>query len=367
MDNNHIGSTFHREKLPVILPRANQAIIVVDGTGSRAAGVVHDEVQEDAVSLARSLERQGTQVGVVGFSDSHQVLKRPQDGSSTVDAIRELFQTMEGAGASGAAAAIKAAGAMLGGPGGLILVLTDGQLLASEVRPEVQALTSAGTHVIGVAQQKDSPREMGELFDQHYRLSDKSGAPPYATTVQAPKKDPLHGAVFHPSKLAQLDAFQAERAVVIVDTSGSRVHDPSQREALRNDTVELAEAMQKHNQTMVGVLEFSGATRPHKPVDGESATAAINLAYNQGFGDSSEGGLAALREGAKMLGGPGLLVVMTDGMLPGGKNFRAEVESLEKQGYKVVGVAQERDDSRDLDASFNSFYRTSGPDNWLTR
>ncbi len=68
-----------------------------------------------------------------------------------------------------------------------------------------------------------------------------------------------------------------------------------------------------------------------------------------------------------MLGGPGLLVVMTDGMLAGVKDFRAEVESLEKQGYKVVGVAQERDDKRDLDASFNSFYRTSGPDNWLTR
>ncbi len=170
MDPNLIGTKMNRETLPKLLPQADKAVIIVDGSGSRAGGDAVTEVQSDAVALTRGLEAQGTKVGVLSFSDRVEVQRVPEAGSAE-SAVRETFRDLQGYSGTGAATALKAAGS-LAGPNGLVIMLTDG-MVDPATRKTVEDLQAKGVRVIGVGQGKDDPRDLGSVFNEHYRLENQ--------------------------------------------------------------------------------------------------------------------------------------------------------------------------------------------------
>lgn len=344
MDPNLIGTKMNRETLPKLLPQADKAVIIVDGSGSRAGGDAVTEVQSDAVALTRGLEAQGTKVGVLSFSDRVEVQRVPEAGSAE-SAVRETFRDLQGYSGTGAATALKAAGS-LAGPNGLVIMLTDG-MVDPATRKTVEDLQAKGVRVIGVGQGKDDPRDLGSVFNEHYRLENQ---PIGSKSVQGAG---LVGREFHPSKLACLPPFQAKKAVLLLDTSGSRVYNPGQVNSLRRDAHELTEAMQRQNGSQIGVMQFSDQVARHPGQTGS----AIDDAFNHPIGASSDG-LLALQKGARELGGPGTLIFMTDGELGNPKEFKAEVARLKSEGIQVVAVGMSSDSPQILGQNFDLHYRT---------
>lgn len=343
MDSNLIGAKMNRETLPKLMPNADKAAIVVDGSGSRAAGNSVGEVQADAVALTRGLESHGTKVGVLTFSCDVGVSRTPEEGSA-VSAVEQTFRGLQGASSMGADTALKTAGALVG-PGGLVFMMTDG-LLDPSLRKTVQGLESQGVRVVGVGQGRDNPKEMGSIFNEHYRLENQPNEPPRSSVT---------GREVHPGKLALFDSFQSKKTVLLLDTSGSRAHMRDVLDNTRQDAKELVAGMKRHNGTEVEVLQFSNRVLHH--ADNEKGS-AIDQALNSPMGEGSDG-LLALKEGAKLLGGPGTLVFMTDGEVGDPKTFRAEVARLKEEGIKVVAVGLSTDNSKDLGRCFDEHYRTS--------
>lgn len=171
MDPNLIGARMLPGTLPRLLDKPKKAVVVLDASGSCVPGPKNCE--KDALTLVSQLEAQGTQVGVVRFSNSVEVLRSARPGPAAGEVSR-AFQAREGAGGLGAAVAIETAGLMVGGGPGLVLVLTDGTL-DPEVRSTVDHLGRQGVRVVGVGSEHDNPRVLSSLFAEHYLIASGPG------------------------------------------------------------------------------------------------------------------------------------------------------------------------------------------------
>ena len=169
MDNNLIGQTFHRDKLQHMLNRTDRAVVVVDGSGSRMGEKFESDCR-DATTISGQLEARGTEVGVLQFSQDVRPHKGV-DATPAQGALEEVRNNPLVMGSSGIGTAIRTAAAMLGRPG-LILVFTDGWYECKSIQNEVSGLEKRGYQVVGVGRQSDDPRELGNVFNEHYRIAD---------------------------------------------------------------------------------------------------------------------------------------------------------------------------------------------------
>ncbi len=166
----------------------------------------------------------------------------------------------------------------------------------------------------------------------------------------------LIGQTFHREKLPNM--FEpAGRAVVVVDESGSRAYGPTWQ-AVEQDAVTLTNALESRG-TQVGVASFSCDAHCHKQVDAQPAAAALGRVFAQPEAMGSDGLRAGIHMAATMLGGPGLVLVLTDGMVMPSAAFKQEVSQLERHGIQVVGVGLPSDRPGDLGNVFNEYYRTA--------
>jgi hypothetical protein len=168
--SNLIGQTIHREKLSTLFAPTDRAVVVLDSSGSRASGEIWSEVNRDAATITRDLESRGVNVGVVEFSCDARPLKNV-DGSSAAGALRYAYEHPIAEGSDGMAEAIHMASSMLGGPGGLVLVFTDGVMDGGAVKREVCRLEEEGTQVIGVGRQGDDRGDLAGAFRDYYLTS----------------------------------------------------------------------------------------------------------------------------------------------------------------------------------------------------